>query len=109
MLKNEYNIFTNDFKCNKNTMVINPQLQINVYHSLNELIDYYKHFYDNTKNIKSKQNKINDFTFNEYYHDFISWFLYVLKIGKNDFCTIIQYDDYIVIYTKNDYFEYVFD
>lgn len=105
-----------------------------LYFSLNEFINHYKKYYVNTRQklineklIDIKQNAIVEksivkskwmdeiyttnviimqLTFNDVFKHFISWFLYDLKIGKNEKISLIKYDDKIVIYTKNNKYEY---
>jgi len=97
MLKNEYDIDTKNFKCNENKKNwVNLCLQFEIYHSLNDFIQ-------KNKNLDCFEN-----CFDEIFHDFISWFLYDLKIGKNDRVTMLKFDDYFVIYTKNKKYEFVF-
>lgn len=90
----------------------------NLYFSLDEFINHYKNYYVNTRqkltdnyNYHIVKNHGYDvtvlqLTFNDIFHDFISWVLYDLKIGKHEKISLIKYDDKIVIYTKNNKYEY---
>lgn len=65
----------------------NPQWEI--------LSNGYKHYYD--------------YTLNECINDFITTYLYVWNIKRNENITMLMYDDYIVVYTINQKHEYFFN
>lgn len=113
MLKKNYYIDTKNFKCNKNTNTINPNLCISIYHSLNEFIQYNKIYFNSKRGFKiDKINGVNEidlkYEFNDIFHDFIDFVLHEIKINKYEKITIHQYDDFVVIYTNNKKYEYTF-
>lgn len=86
-----------------------------IYYSLNDFINDYKQYYNNTLNEKIRyyENEhlnpyFETFTFNDIFHNFINVYLHEWKIGKYENVSLYKYDDTIIVYTKNNCFSYVF-